>query len=135
MTLALRSALFAALLLPAPALAQSGFEMPQADAPPPAEESAPGDLIGRGLEALMGEMLGRAAPHLEALGSEMEAMVDDLSPALSDLSALVDDIGNYQRPERLPNGDILIRRRPDAPPAPPLEHLAPTAPGSEEIAL
>jgi hypothetical protein len=37
------------------------------------------------------------------------------------LLALMDDIGNYQPPERLPNGDILIRRKPDRPLPPPAE--------------
>ena len=40
--------------------------------------------------------------------------------------ALMDDAKNYQAPERLENGDILIRRRADAPP-PPLRSAMPYA--------
>jgi hypothetical protein len=29
---------------------------------------------------------------------------------------MIDDLSAYEMPERLPNGDILIRRRADAPP-------------------
>ena len=32
------------------------------------------------------------------------------------MMAVIDDIGNYDMPEFLPNGDIIIRRSPDAPP-------------------
>lgn len=43
-----------------------------------------------------------------------------MAPVLEDLSVLVDDLENYQMPQRLENGDIIIRRRPGAPPPPPL---------------
>ena len=49
--------------------------------------------------------------------------MQEISPALRELGGLVDDIENYQRPERLPNGDIILRRRADAPPPPPTDRL------------
>ena len=60
------------------------------------------------LRGLMNEM----GPSLR----EMESALKDVQPEIRKLLALVDDLRNYQSPERLPNGDILIRRKPDAPP-------------------
>ena len=63
---------------------------------------------------------------LEGLVEELQPMLDEarpllreeVAPILEGLSALIDDLAMYELPERLPNGDIIIRRRPDAPPAP-----------------
>ena len=53
-----------------------------------------------------------------ALG-DLQALADQfgpaLAPALEKLTALVDDLTNYELPEMLENGDILIRRKPEAP--------------------
>jgi hypothetical protein len=38
-----------------------------------------------------------------------------VAPALEKMMALVDDMTNYELPEMLANGDIIIRRKPDAP--------------------
>jgi len=52
-------------------------------------------------------------------------LLEEMGPVLRALEALVDDIAVYELPERLPNGDILIRRAPDAPPPPPDGTLEP----------
>lgn len=44
----------------------------------------------------------------------MEQLMTEMLPVMRDLRGLVDDIGNYQAPELLPNGDIIIRRKPEA---------------------
>ena len=49
-----------------------------------------------------------AEPHLRALLSEM-------GPALMQVLDRIDDIANYEAPEILDNGDIIIRRRREAP--------------------
>ena len=52
----------------------------------------------------------------------LDQFIDDIEPAIEDaweyLRAfeMIDDPRNYQAPEVLPNGDIILRRRPDAPP-------------------
>lgn len=55
---------------------------------------------------------------LEGLAEEMRPFVDEhLLPIIAELGALIDDVAMYELPERLPNGDIIIRRRvtePDA---------------------
>ncbi|GAD54049.1 hypothetical protein [Limimaricola cinnabarinus] len=103
---------FAAAMLAAPAIAQI--------------EEAPEDegfgLMQRGaelfFEGIMGEMepaiedfrafAKTAEPHLRALLSEM-------GPALMQVLDRIDDIANYEAPEILENGDIILRRKREAP--------------------
>lgn len=55
---------------------------------------------------------------LEGLAEEMRPFVDEhLLPMIAELGALIDDVALYELPERLPNGDIIIRRRLDEPDA------------------
>ncbi|MBK5935153.1 hypothetical protein C8N32_10174 [Rhodovulum imhoffii] len=53
------------------------------------------------------------------LSDEMEPMLEELAenmqPALRRLMELMDDFNAYEMPEKLPNGDILIRRKPGVP--------------------
>ncbi len=119
----------ALVLMMATPLAAQQWEMPPAD--DGAEQVDPFSLPGRdaddapltGLDGIMQNMLNRLQPHLEGIGNELAGTVNEFRPALTELTGVMDDIGNYERPERLPNGDILIRRRADAPPPPPLEEL------------
>lgn len=74
------------------------------------------DLFSEGtrmiLEGLVDEMrplLDEAQPFLE----------EEVAPFLARLWDLMDDFASYELPERLPNGDIIIRRIPDAPPVEP----------------
>ncbi|MEM8698092.1 MAG: hypothetical protein AAGF44_02925 [Pseudomonadota bacterium] len=84
-----------------------------------------------------------ADPSLrEQLGSILEGLTDEVRPALDDiidrLGILeeIDDFEHYARPKVLPNGDILIPRREDAPPytppsEPDVEREAETDPAEE----
>lgn len=54
----------------------------------------------------------------EKVGPEMEKMMAEIMPELERLGEAVGGLSNYQMPEFLPNGDIIIRRKPDAPPLP-----------------
>lgn len=66
-----------------------------------------------------------SAQSVEDLPEELEKalrqMLDDLRPTLDEAAKLlksfeaIDDPRYYQAPEVLPNGDIIIRRKPDAP--------------------
>lgn len=80
-------------------------------ATPLAAQDAPArDPAERAAEAL--ERLGRSALEaLDELGALTGAWSEALAPVLADPDA-------YDPPETLPNGDVLIRRRPDAPAAP-----------------
>ena len=101
-----------------PAQAQG---QPQTAPQPPAQlQDAPADLFERGMEAVLDNVLREMQPTFDDMARGLDHARNTFGPALNDLGTLVDDIGNYQAPERLPNGDILIRRRADAPPPPPL---------------
>ncbi|MFD1796258.1 hypothetical protein FQV27_01150 [Paracoccus aurantiacus] len=124
------------LMLSTPLAAQE-WQMPRADDAPLPDRSEGSDPyttpddggdgglddLGRDLEGMMEGMFNRLQPHLEDLGNELAGTVDEYRPALGELSKLIDDMSNYERPERLPNGDIVIRRRADAPPPPPVDEL------------
>lgn len=56
----------------------------------------------------------KMGPELEKLKRDMEPALEDALKLLEPFSAM-DDPRNYQMPEILPNGDIIIRRREDAP--------------------
>lgn len=69
-------------------------------------------------------MLAEYGPLLRMLGKEM-------GPALLDVFREVDSVANYAPPEILPNGDIIMRRRPDAPDwVPPAPDAPPEDPGT-----
>ena len=103
------------------------------DPPVEREETSPGrDLIDEGVKLLFRGLLNEAEPALRDLedfanraGPKMRELTDRMGPALADILALIDDIQNYGPPELMPNGDIIIRRSPDAP------TYVPPAPGRE----
>ncbi|WP_299364424.1 hypothetical protein [uncultured Paracoccus sp.] len=133
-----RAVVACALTLLSPAAFAQGytFEMPRADQStppvaipdgqqPPTEPEAPDidETLDGSLDTIFDNLFRRAEPHLQGLAQELQGTFGELAPAFRELGGLIDDIGNYEPPERLPNGDILIRRRADAPPPPPLEEL------------
>jgi hypothetical protein len=114
-------------------LALSALALTLATPPVHAQQSAPED-DGEGLslmqegarllfEGLMNEMKP-ALRDLEGLTEEMaqqlepalEFLTTEIGPAFMALIARIDDLRNYEMPEFLENGDIIIRRSPDAPP-------------------
>lgn len=101
---------------------------PLARAEEPAPKTEGFDLMQEGAQLLFDGLMQEMAPALD----EMARAVQEAEPVLRSILALVDDIGQYQAPERLPNGDIIIRRKPGAPPPPPLPPAAST-PGEIEL--
>ncbi|PKP72999.1 MAG: AAA+ family ATPase [Alphaproteobacteria bacterium HGW-Alphaproteobacteria-6] len=94
--------------------------MPPAPGPDvgPGIGAAEGEDIGEGLSLLeegvgiiLRSLRNEMEPTLEALGEDLEAAARAMGPALSDLLALIGDIRLYHAPERLPNGDIILRRK------------------------
>lgn len=65
---------------------------------------------------LMDEM-EPALRELEGLAQDLEpalrSFADEMGPALRDLMEQVDDWSAFEPPVVLPNGDILLRRKPD----------------------
>jgi hypothetical protein len=100
-------------LVVTPALAQE-------EATPEIDEGF--SLMEEGARLLMRGLLEEMEPAIEGLqdgladlGPALTEFMAAAGPALADLLNQVDDFRNYDAPEFLPNGDIIIRRSPDAP--------------------
>ncbi|NUB43960.1 AAA+ family ATPase [Fertoebacter nigrum] len=98
-----------------------------------AQEAAPeGDvdqgfsLMEEGAKLLLRGLMENMEPALDDMGQALT----ELEPALRELMVMIGDLRNYEAPEKLPNGDIIIRRKPDAPmakPAPEVPDMSPDA--------
>ena len=55
----------------------------------------------------------------DEMGPALRQFADEMGPKLTELFAEVEDWSVYQPPEVLPNGDIIIRRKPEHPLTPP----------------
>lgn len=90
-------------------------------APGPRDDMAAGrSLVERGAELFLRGLMDEVGPQLDEMQQGLSAAAKELGPKLTQLLDLIDDVKNYQAPERLPNGDVIIRRVPGAPPPPPL---------------
>ncbi|MEP3347902.1 MAG: hypothetical protein ABJN34_02720 [Litoreibacter sp.] len=58
--------------------------------------------------------LSDLAPLAENFKELFEGFADDMLPLMEQLSGKMSDLNAYEAPEVLPNGDILIRRKPKA---------------------
>jgi len=94
---------------------------------PVAAQEAPPDsgtsLIEEGAKLLLRGLMAEAEPMLDEMGQalrEMEPALREMGPKLKVMFDLMGDVANYEAPERMPNGDILIRRKAGAPPVPSL---------------
>lgn len=106
-----RAALLAlALAAPLPLAAQ---EASPAD-PSTTEEEGP-SLMERGISLFFEGFSQELEPTLDDMANALEQFGPAVAPALERLMAMVDDMTNYELPEMLENGDIIIRRKPDAP--------------------
>ncbi len=105
--------ILALALAPLPALAQ--------ETPAPEAEEGP-SLMERGLALFFEGFRQELEPALEGMGDALT----ELQPALDSMMGMIDDMTNYSMPEMLENGDIIMRRKPDAPPVEP-----PAAPGTD----
>ncbi|MBY6202270.1 hypothetical protein KUV65_12910 [Maritalea mobilis] len=70
-------------------------------------------LLREGSRMILENLLDEMRPMLEEARPFFE---DEMLPFLQELGRQIDDLTAYELPERLPNGDIIIRRSPDAPP-------------------
>ncbi|RRH76451.1 AAA+ family ATPase [Falsigemmobacter faecalis] len=113
----MRTAALVLCLLAAPLAAQQ----PPAPSGQPDEDGF--ELLGRGARSLLQSFLGEIDPALRQMQDGMQG----LGPMLRDLAALLGDVQHYEAPERLPNGDIVIRRKTGAPPPPARPQAPPEA--------
>lgn len=58
--------------------------------------------------------LGDLAPLAENFRELFEGFADDMMPLMEQLADKMSDLNAYEAPEVLPNGDILIRKKPKA---------------------
>lgn len=113
------------------ALALASGPVGAQDIPAPVEDDTEVEdgrsLMERGAQMFLDGMRREMSPALEDLrdlvttmGPAMQEFLRDMGPAMADLLGKIDDLQVYEMPELLPNGDIIIRRKPDAGPlAPP----------------
>jgi len=72
-------------------------------------------ILLRGLLSEMDPAMEELRDFAEEIGPSMQLFAEEMGPALAELISRVDDLTHYSAPEFLPNGDIIIRRKPDAP--------------------
>ena len=69
----------------------------------------------RGLRLFLDGLLNEMEPALEGLqdfGPELRNFMSQMGPSLRELMGEIQDWSVYEAPEILPNGDIIIRRKP-----------------------
>ncbi|MEL6957594.1 MAG: hypothetical protein AAGL89_01425 [Pseudomonadota bacterium] len=72
-------------------------------------------LLFRGLMDEMEPAIDEFSGMAEELEPALEMLASEMGPALMELMRTLDSVRYYEAPEILPNGDIIIRRSPDAP--------------------
>lgn len=103
--------LAACLALPAPVIAQEEGEIEEGFSL--MEEGA--KLLFRGIMSEMEPSIDDFTGMAQELEPALEMLASEMGPALMELIQTLDSVRYYERPEILPNGDIIIRRSPDAP--------------------
>ncbi|MEQ3626981.1 MAG: hypothetical protein ABNH26_11260 [Celeribacter sp.] len=92
------------------------------DLPEPMPEDEPDADMGEGLGLLEegGRMLFQGLmddmrPAMEGMARDLEPalrrMIDEMGPALIEMSRMIRSVDDYHAPEKLPNGDIILRRK------------------------
>ncbi|MBY6055549.1 hypothetical protein KUV26_05230 [Leisingera daeponensis] len=104
------------LILPAALIALMSAPLSAQEAE---EEGSGPSLMERGAELFWEGLRQEMAPALEDLqgmmeeiGPSMGAFLAEMGPALADIAKEVEDWSAYELPEILPNGDIIIRKKP-----------------------
>lgn len=81
-------------------------------------------LFFEGLMQEMAPALDDLAALMEEAGPALQEFITEMGPKLRSVLEEVEDWSQYSAPEVLPNGDIIIRRKPDPPePSPPAQDL------------
>lgn len=68
-------------------------------------------LMEQGAKIIMRSLLDDLEPTIKDMKKDLEAAAAEIGPALRELLAKIDDIRNFDPPEVLPNGDIILRRK------------------------
>lgn len=94
----------AAALAAAPVSAQ---QSPEAGA----ETERGFSLIEEGAKILLEHFFDQAEPAMKDIEKGLTEAMRDFGPVLKDLAEMAGDLHNYHAPEKLPNGDIILRRK------------------------
>lgn len=93
----------------------------------PAYAEDPKSDIQQGLELFFEGLKDELAPALDEFqgmarqfGPSLQSFFEEMGPALAEMMTDVKDWSRYEMPEMLPNGDIIIRRKPDPEPEEPV---------------
>ena len=98
-----------------------------AAAPAHAQDGDDGlSLMERGAQLFMEGILKEMEPAIEEfqgladdIGPALQQFAQEMGPRLGEILDQVEDWSAYEPPEILPNGDIIIRRKPSHPLTPP----------------
>lgn len=93
----------------------------QEDAAPEAEAPSEGfslmeegaKLFLKGLQSQMEPALDGVEDFASKFGPAFGSFLKEMGPALSEMAGKVEDWSVYEAPEMLPNGDIILRRKPE----------------------
>ncbi|MEL6337569.1 MAG: hypothetical protein AAFS07_03895 [Pseudomonadota bacterium] len=99
--------LLAGIAFVVPAMPASAQDTTTPQTPPSGEVERNIDEMKRTLDQLWDDVVTQMEPTIDRLMRNMETL------------DRVDDFGYYEDPEILENGDIIMRRKEDAPPLPP----------------
>jgi hypothetical protein len=112
-----------------------------AAAPLQAQETEPAEgpgLIQEGIDMIFGGFFDEVSPAIEDVTGiagdvlpTFQLLAAEMGPAFAQVFGQIDSIAHYEPPTFLPNGDIILRRTPDAPAWTPPEVPEPAAPGAE----
>lgn len=106
------TALALTVLMAGPVPAQTADDTPS-DGFNLVEEGA--RMIMRGLMEEMSPTIDSLRDTLEDMGPVVGDFLREMGPGLATFLNRVDDVRHYELPDFLPNGDIILRRKPDAP--------------------
>ncbi len=70
------------------------------------------ELFFKGLRQEMEPALGDLQGLVSQFGPAMQSFIEEMGPALAELAGEIQDWSAYEAPEILPNGDIIIRKKP-----------------------
>lgn len=96
----------------AAALAVSSLSAQEAEEPSVSEGF---NLMEEGAKLLFRGLIAEMEPTFDEMGEAMTQLGTEMGPAFAQLLSQIDDMRNYDTPEVLPNGDIIMRRRAEAP--------------------